>query len=131
MVEVKRYAINQVVLCIPRIARVEWSIDDAFTIKEEFEREFGDCVASVSVCGSKKWSNCAKVFVVLRCTTERTRDLKNYMDEGNMLLLPDPNWHCYKARSLPKLTTMVYLMQVDFTPPLIVRQNAVVGAELK
>lgn len=121
------YATNQIILCIPKIARVEWSVEDACSIKDEFVKEFGDCVANVKVCKSDKYSNCAKVFVVLRCMDERTKDLKNYMDVGNMLLIPGANWHCYKARPVPKLTTQVFLVDVDFTPPLIARQHAVRG----
>ena len=121
----KTYATNQLIVCIPKIARTVWSIEDACTIKYEFEQEFGNWVANVSVCKSDKWSNCAKVFVVLRCMTERTQDLKNYMDAGNMLLMPDANWHCYKARPVSKLTNVVFLVQADFTPPLLARQNAV------
>jgi hypothetical protein len=121
----KAYALNQLVLCIPKIARTEWSIEHACSIKDEFAKEFGNCVASVSVCRSEKWSNCAKVFVVMRCTTERTKDLKNYIEAGNMLLMPDTMWHCYKARPVPYLTSEVYLVQADFTPPLLARQNAV------
>jgi hypothetical protein len=102
-----------------------WTIEDACVIKDEFVKEFGNCVASVTVCRSEKWSNCAKVFVVLRCMEERTQDLKNYVNSGNMLLMPDTQWHCYKARPVPTLTSEVYLVQVDFTPPLIARQNAV------
>jgi hypothetical protein len=40
-------------------------------------------------------------------------------------LMPDSQWHCYKARPVPYLTSEVYLVQADFTPPLIARQNAV------
>jgi hypothetical protein len=121
----RTYALNQLVLCIPKIARTEWTIEDACVVKDEFVKEFGNCVASVTVCRSEKWSNCAKVFVVLRCMEERTQDLKNYVNSGNMLLMPDTQWHCYKARPVPLLTSEVYLVQVDFTPPLIARQNAV------
>jgi len=117
--------IQDLVLCIPKIAREQWTIEDAITIKDEFVKEFGNCVVSVRVSTSHKWSNCAKVFVVLNSATQHAKDLKNYILAGNSIFLPGPNWHCYLARPVPKLTSESFILEADFLPPLIVRQNAV------
>jgi hypothetical protein len=116
---------NELVLCIPRIARANWCIEDACTIKDEFVKEFGQCVVRVKVSRSRKWPDCAKVSVVLLVNSQRVKDLKNYITTGSMLLLPEPHWHCYLARPVPMLTSEDILVQADFMPPVIARQNAV------
>jgi len=67
---------NELVLCIPRIARANWCIEDACTIKDEFVKEFGQCVVRVKVSRSRKWPDCAKVSVVLLVNSQRVKDLE-------------------------------------------------------